>query len=66
MIVEPIQMTCFACTELLEHSRIMGDGSCNKHGRYAYYKRYHLNGCSLCAKETGLCANCGKKINENS
>jgi len=62
IVVEPIKITCDACTEFLKYSRIMGDGYCGKHGRYAYYKRYRSNGCSKCAKESGLCANCGKKI----
>lgn len=62
MLVKPIQMTCDECTELLKYSRIMADGSCVKHGRYAYYKRYKINGCSKCVQETNLCANCGKLI----
>jgi hypothetical protein len=56
------KITCKECTELLKYDRVLGEATCKKHGRYHYSKRYRINKCPHCAKETKLCANCGRVI----
>lgn len=40
---------------------VMGDGCCDKHGRFAFYYRVEKL-CKQCATEEGICQICGKKI----
>ena len=40
----------------------MGDGSCEKHGRFAYYESGLKEKCWKCAKEKNICQRCGKEI----
>jgi hypothetical protein len=40
----------------------MGDGSCDKHGRFAYYEHGLKENCYKCAIEQNICQRCGKKM----
>lgn len=53
---------CAECKCLPNFSKVMGDGSCEKHGRFAYYESGLKEKCWKCAKEKNICQRCGKEI----
>lgn len=52
---------CPEC-KLLYTLQCMGDGSCDKHGRFAYYEHGLKENCYKCAIEQNICQRCGKKM----
>lgn len=44
------------------YTRVKGDGKCDKHGRFVFYRGHLKEYCSLCAKEKQICQVCGKSL----
>jgi hypothetical protein len=40
----------------------MGDGMCEKHGRYSFYRTQLKQSCQKCAREKNICQICGSQV----
>jgi hypothetical protein len=57
---------CNECKKYIEKfawlSQVMGDGYCDKHGRFPFYYEPLKEYCIECAMEQNICQRCGKVI----